>query len=249
VFEDGRLPVHEAHVWWARRADASSDLRHLLDETERTRLDAYSRADDQQRFVVGCATAKLAVGRYLDFPAERIEFARTCSNCGRPHGKPRLRVPTDAELELSISHAGDFVAVALTRQAPIGVDVERLDRSLPIEELAPTVLADTEISALSAMSKKEQCRSFLVWWTRKEAVVKAMGQGFQTPPSEIVVSRPEEPPRLLAWPHHTPPDEVALFDLGERKNHVASLATVGACTSVRECDGSALVAAFERRRF
>jgi 4'-phosphopantetheinyl transferase len=247
-FEEGRLPLHEAHVWWARRGDASAHLRPLLDETERARLDAYARADDQQRFIVGCATAKLAIGRYLNIPAARIEFARTCSSCGQPHGKPRLRVPADAQLELSISHAGDFVAVALTRQAPVGIDVERLDRSLPIGELAPTVLANTEICALSAISEKEQSRSFLIWWTRKEAVVKAIGEGFQMPPSEVVVSRPEEPPRLLAWPHHIPPDRIALFDLGEREDHVSSLATVGACTSVREFDGTALVAAFERRQ-
>jgi 4'-phosphopantetheinyl transferase len=245
---DGPLPPEEAHVWWARRADASARLKDLLDDSELARLDAYARVDDRERFVVGCATSKLAIGRYLDVPAAEIEFARTCRRCGLPHGKPRLRGQAAGALEFSISHAGEFVIVALTRQAPVGVDVERLDRSLPVEELAGAVLADSEVSELSAFPPKEQGRNFLVWWTRKEAIMKATGDGLSMPPSDIVVTPPGEPPRLLGWPSPIAPNHVALFDLEEREGHVASLAVVGACTSVRVFDGSALVAAFAQRR-
>ncbi len=66
------LPDGTADVWWARRTDASDRLAGLLDETERRRWTAYRRAEDRERFLVGCTLAKAALARYTGrLPADR----------------------------------------------------------------------------------------------------------------------------------------------------------------------------------
>ena len=238
-----RLSKGEAHVWWARRADASAALQGLLDETERGRFAAYVQAADRERFVVGCALAKLVLAQYLDVDAADIRFSRTCSTCGLPHAKPRLREPATDGFELSVSHSGERVGVAVTPHAPVGVDVEQLDRSVPVDELAASVLAEDELRQLDALDPGDRQRGFLVWWTRKEAAVKAIGAGLELPLPSVVVTPPRELPQLVAWTHHVPPEQMTLFELAADDEHVASLAVLGALTAVRELDGSALLRA------
>jgi 4'-phosphopantetheinyl transferase len=238
------LAVAEAHVWWADRRHASPRLEELLDEVERERLSAYRAAEDRGRFLVGCTLAKIALGRYFGRPPDLIRFSRSCPDCGRHHGKPRLTAPQKNRIEFSISHSGDLVAVAVAAEAPVGIDLERLDRSLRVDELARLVLAASEARALAALGPERRERDFLVGWTRKEAVAKATGAGLRLPLTQILITPPDEPPQVLAWPCHDPPEGVTLFDLGERDGHLASLAVLGPCSSVLQLDGGELLSTF-----
>ena len=227
------------HVWWARRQDAAPAFEDLLDQAERDRLAAYRRAEDRDRFLAGCAVAKTALGGYLGRDPASVGLDRTCPRCGRPHGKPRLA--GGAGLELSVSHAGDLVVVAVATRARVGVDVELLDRRLRPRELARVALAPEEAEELAALDEDERVRAFLVYWTRKEAATKAVGRGLELELGEIRVSAPDESPRLLSWRDDVAPEDVALVDLEAPAGHVAALAVVGKCDDVVELDGSALL--------
>ena len=237
----GGPPPGAVHVWWARRRDAAPGLERLLDEAEHGRLAAYRRAEDQERFLAGCALAKTVLGRYLGRDPGSIRLDRTCPRCGKPHGKPRLLDDGTSELELSVSHAGDQVAVAVAAGARVGVDVELLERRLRPIELASVALAPEEAEGVAALAEEERVRAFLVYWTRKEAATKAVGLGLEIPLRGVRVSAPAEPPRLLAWEHGVAPEDVVLADLAAPDRHVAALAVVGACDEVVERDGSALL--------
>jgi 4'-phosphopantetheinyl transferase len=229
----------EADVWWAARADAAPQLEALLDDVERERRDAYHRQEDRDRFLVGCALEKVALGRYLGRPPETIRLTRTCPTCGKPHGKPAL---PDSGIELSLSHSGDVVVVALAAGAPVGVDVEALAGArFDVDELRRLALSDDEARALDVLEASERRRAFLVSWTRKEAVTKAVGAGLAVPLRDVVVSPAHEPPRLLAWPYDDPPEAVSLFDVGSDPGYPAALAVLGPCEGVREHDGSELL--------
>jgi 4'-phosphopantetheinyl transferase len=230
-----------AHVWWARRQDAAPELERLLDEAERGRLAAYRRSEDRERFLAGCALAKAALAGYLGRDPGAIRLDRTCPRCGKPHGKPRLLDAGTSALELSVSHAGDLVAVAVATGARVGVDVEPLERRLRPVELASVALAPEEAEELAALDEGERICAFLVYWTRKEAATKAVGLGLEIPLSGVRVSPPGEPPRLLAWEHAVAPEDVMLADLAAPDGHVAALAVVGECDEVVELDGSALL--------
>jgi 4'-phosphopantetheinyl transferase len=225
-------------VWWAARADAASELEALLDDVERERRSAYRREEDRDRFLVGCALAKVALGRYLGRPPETIRVTRTCPTCGKPHGKPAL---PGSGIELSLSHSGDVVVVALAA-APVGVDVEAVAGArFDVDELRRLAFSDDEARVLDGLEASERRRAFLVSWTRKEAVTKAVGAGLAVPLREVVVSPAREPPRLLAWPYDDPPEAVWLFDVGSDPEYPASVAVLDACDGVRELDGSELL--------
>jgi 4'-phosphopantetheinyl transferase len=154
----------EPHVWWARRQDASPRLEMFLDGPEVKRLSAYVRAEDRARFLVGCGLAKLVLARQLGREATEIRLSRACPRCGRPHGKPRLAAPVvTAPPELSISHSGELVAVAVTARTAVGIDVERYDRVLPVHDLEEVVLAETERRELARLRPGDRARGFLTW--------------------------------------------------------------------------------------
>jgi 4'-phosphopantetheinyl transferase len=236
-----------AEVWWARRQDASPRLSGLLDRAERERWAAYRRDADRERFLVGCALAKTVIAaRTRQRPAEVI-FDRTCRRCGQSHGKPAV---TRGDLEFSVAHSGDLVAVAVAA-APVGVDVEQLE-GRPRElgggdpaTLARVALATEERAALAAVPAPDRARAFLVAWTRKEAVTKAKGDGLRVPFSKVVVAADAGLIRLTAWPYPQDPRSVSLHDLDPEPGYVAALAVLGRCDTVRARDGSALLTSLE----
>ena len=232
-----------AEVWWARRQDAAPRLAGLLDDLERQRWSAYRREVDRERFLVGCALAKTVVAaRTGQRPAE-VSFDRACGQCGKPHGKPAVR---GGGPELSVSHSGDLVAVALAT-APVGVDVEQLDGRVhelgggDPDTIARMVLAAEERAALAAVDPAGRARAFLVAWTRKEAVTKARGDGLRVPFGEVVVAADLAVPRVTAWPYPQDPRSVSLVDLDPGPGYVAALAVLGRCHAVPAGDGSALL--------
>jgi 4'-phosphopantetheinyl transferase len=104
------------------------------------------------------------------------------------------------------------------------------------------VLSAAERAALAAIPSSGRARSFLVAWTRKEAVTKATGDGLRAAFSEVVVAADAGPPRLVSWPYPRDPREVTLLDLDAAPGYVAALAVLGRCTAVTPRDGSALLA-------
>jgi 4'-phosphopantetheinyl transferase len=232
-----------ADVWWARRQDASGPLAGLLDQDEQRRWAAYRREEDRERFLVGCALAKSVVAACTGRRPAGVSFDRTCRQCGQPHGKPAV---TGGDLEFSIAHSGDLVAVAVAA-VPVGVDVEQLGgraRELgggDVQALAGLVFAEREMAALAAVAPADRARAFLVGWTRKEAVTKARGDGLRVPFGEVVVAVDADAPRVVAWPYPQDPRDVSLLDLDAEPGYVAALAVLGRCDTVRAMNGSALL--------
>src|SRR3989442_15301950 len=95
----------ECHVWWARQADSSESLEALLDPVERDRLAHLVRQPDRDRFLVGCAVLRLAAAGYLGVVPAAIPVTRACEQCGKPHGRPRLTLPSAEDVEISVSHS------------------------------------------------------------------------------------------------------------------------------------------------
>jgi 4'-phosphopantetheinyl transferase len=228
-------------VWLARTGDAEPDLWQLLDGDELNRRATLRRPADRDRFLVGVAVTRLALARYLRRPPTTIPISRACPRCGRPHGKPRLMPGVHPRIEWSISHAGDRVVVAMALEIPLGVDVEVSTRALPVDQLARMVLSDQEIGMLKRLADKERARGFLRFWTRKEAILKASGQGLALPLRSLTVSGPDDAPRLVSWSGSRPLGQLALQDLDVGSGYLASLASVGKSLGLVILDGAALL--------
>ncbi len=91
------------------------------------------------------------------------------------HGKPFA--PDLPELHFNISHAGRHVLLAFAHGQPLGVDLERHDRKIRVEEIAQRYFTATEAAALSNLAPTARLQAFLRLWTCKEAVLKATGEG------------------------------------------------------------------------
>lgn len=229
-------------VWWAEPGWLRPELTALLDGAERHRRGRYVRAADRDRFATGVVVTRLVVGALTGVDPALVGLDRSCPACGEPHGPPR---PTHRpDLRLSISHARDRVAVAVTRAPGVGVDVEAVERDLDLAGMQAQVLTGQEASALAELDPAERARGFLTYWTRKEAVVKATGDGLRAGLGEIAVTPPHAPPELLAWPDRPDaPARMTLRTLRPGPGYAACLALIDLpAPTVRELSAAALLA-------
>jgi 4'-phosphopantetheinyl transferase len=237
------LKDYVCQIWWARPVDARPALDPLLKLAERDRRNRLVRKDDQDRLTVGAALTRLVLARHLRRPADQLRFDRTCCFCGAKHGKPQL-VDEDGGLQFSVSHSGQRVAVAVVRGGIVGVDVEQESPDLEVDTLVPEVLSEEERVAFRQLAPRDRLRGLLTYWTRKEALLKATGDGLRVPMPTITVSGPDEPPLLRRWSGRLAlPASVTLHALRPGSGHVASLAVLGLPTvRLHELDGQELLA-------
>ncbi|MFD9432849.1 4'-phosphopantetheinyl transferase family protein [Streptomyces sp. NPDC060002] len=225
---------HPVQVWWARLEDARAGLRALLDPVEHARYEATVDPAGRGRFLVGCALSRLILGELLGLPPADVPLRRVCPRCGGPHGKVHLALPPDGPsctrpaYGFSITHSGALVGVAVRRGGEVGLDVEESHGDMDVDSAARVALSAPELAALYARPAAERQPAFLRTWTRKEAVLKALGVGLGVPPRELEVSAPDKPPTILTWPGRlaTRP-HMSMTDLLVNGVHPAALAVTG----------------------
>ncbi|KEK23978.1 4'-phosphopantetheinyl transferase family protein [Bacillus gaemokensis] len=190
------LSGHQCQVWWARISDLQSWHYRLLNETEREKANLFHHSEDRVRFIIGCAISRLVLGKLLSMSPLQVPIDRTCSVCKLAHGRPQLPVGMP---QLSVSHSGKRVAVAFTTSTLVGIDVEQINSNIDVLKMATGVLTDIEIAQLMQMPVERQVEGFLTYWTRKEAILKATGEGLMISPSNLTVSTPEQLPELFVF--------------------------------------------------
>jgi 4'-phosphopantetheinyl transferase len=219
-------------VWWAE--PVAPDTQRL-DGATQARMARLRRTEDRQRHATGVVLLDSVVAA-RGGPDARVV---------RTPGEPLL--VTGAALHASVAHAGAWVAVALCAHAPVGVDVEPLEQELELDTLAEHVLtpAERETLAAGASGAAERRRALLTWWTRKEAVVKATGDGLRVEPARVQLAPPDDgrPPRLLAYPGRPElPASCTIADLRPGPDAVGAVAVLSAVLDgVLEHDGRDLL--------
>jgi 4'-phosphopantetheinyl transferase len=193
------LHQDEVHVW-SCRLDPSNDLLARfgsvlsLDESERA---ARFRFDlHRNRFIAGRGWIRLLLGSYLKIAPEQIDF------CYGEHGKPAISNPCDHKgIHFNLAHSDVIALAAVTRIGPLGLDVERLRVLKDVAELVERFFSARENSVFQELSAEARNVAFFNLWTRKEAWLKATGQGISQNLNRVEVSFvPGESPRLLALP-------------------------------------------------
>jgi 4'-phosphopantetheinyl transferase len=225
------------HVWWARPDDAEPRHDELLAPEDLARRARLRQPADRHRLTAAAAVLRLVLGAHAGEPPDRVAIDRTCPACGDQHGKPRPATLPD--VHVSVSHSADSVAVAVGRIGPVGIDVEEVGRfdAAVLESLAAYALAPEERTELAG---EPTARAFTTYWTRKEALAKATGDGIGRSLQQIVVSPPSSPPRLLRWEGRSV--TVTLHALHPPPGAVGTLAVLGrAPVQVLEHDAGPLL--------
>lgn len=144
-------------------------LECALSADERARAERLRQAPDRLAYIAGRATVRAVLGQCCGVALTAIEIAVT------DHGKPYAPVGP----ALNLSHSGDRVLAAFSWAGEVGVDVERERALHDLSGLAGRVLSAAERRQVEAEPAALQARRFLRFWTRKEALAKAVGLGLQ----------------------------------------------------------------------
>lgn len=170
------LASGEAHVWRAELNGFDSELdafRETLAPEELARAARFVFDRDRRRFITARGVLRDILAGYLNTTARSVSIAYSV------HGKPFLPGQSgEAALRFNVSHSRALATFAIARGMEIGVDIEYINPQMEIEEIASQYFADTEVAALRALRPDLRIRTFFDIWTRKEAYIKAAGEGF-----------------------------------------------------------------------
>jgi 4'-phosphopantetheinyl transferase len=182
------LPVRPGHVdVWMTALDPAparqTRLERWLDTDERGRAARFVFPRDARRFRVARGTLREILGGYLGVAADAVRFAYAAA------GKPALAEPfTDAGVAFNVSHSGEVALYAIGARSRIGVDVEQIRPLDDLEALAERNFSAAERRALLALPPAAREPAFFACWTRKEAFIKALGDGLSYPLDAFTVS-------------------------------------------------------------
>jgi 4'-phosphopantetheinyl transferase len=197
------LGLEEAHVWRLSLAlpDRVQRMEQLLDEEERIRAGRFRFEKDRRRYTLTRGMLRTLLGRYLrcDPIALRISYST--------RGKPFVDAPQNSpDVRFNVSHAGDLALLAFCREREIGVDVESRQRLKDWQPIAERIFSRSEKRELSSLPPSLRTAAFYNGWTRKEAYLKATGEGLVDGLSEIEVAvSPLAPASLRAIHGDTEP--------------------------------------------
>lgn len=224
---DLTLLSDEVHVWCASLDMTTPHMQPLQDALSADELERASRfhfAKDRRRFVVARGVLRSLLGRYLGVEPRQLRFSYSA------YGKPAL-VPTSGEtgLRFNVSHSHDLALYAVTYGREIGVDIEHIRANIACEEIAERFFSRQERALLRTLPAQLKHDAFFRCWTRKEAFIKAHGEGLSLPLDQFDVAfAPGEPAALLAtrWAPHEASCWV-LRELTPSPGYAAALAVGG----------------------
>jgi 4'-phosphopantetheinyl transferase len=215
------LRPREVHVW-AANLDRPPLAFELLDATlssdEHDRAERFRFPRDRDRFVTARGLLRTLLSLYVGRAARDLGFRYSV------FGKPEL---TGERISFNVSHADATALFAFTREAEVGVDLERVRTGAWADDVAQRFFADGEVAALRALPPYARPRAFLACWTRKEAYIKARGEGLSLPLQDFEVTLdPTVEPALVrtAWSPSEPKDWQLLDVSAAVPGYVAALA-------------------------
>ncbi|MGD9549068.1 MAG: 4'-phosphopantetheinyl transferase superfamily protein [Candidatus Krumholzibacteriia bacterium] len=208
---------------------ADDRLVGVLTPAEREAASRFVFPEDARRFTAGRACLRLALGNGLGVAPGSLAFVQG------PHGKPGLE-PGSAPrlLHFNVSHAGSLAVIAVAADRPVGIDVEWTGREGRTGEIARRMFAPAETAAMDRLKGPAAREAFFRIWTRKEAVVKALGAGLTHPLDGFTV--PLDPggadgePFLIRLPDGS---RLLVWDLDLGPGHAGALAAPGPLPTLR----------------
>jgi len=221
------LGSNEVHVWRASLDEPPPQIDsflHTLAADERTRAERFHFQRDREHFITAHGVLRAILGLYLNKAPESLSF------CYGSHGKPAVASESNGNvLRFNISHSHGVALYAIARDHEVGIDLEFIRGELEVAQIAERFFSRGEIATLRALPLSLRKYAFFLCWTRKEAYIKARGEGLSLPLDQFDVSLiPGEPAALSS----TRPDSGealrwSLQDLTPGCGYAAALAAEG----------------------
>jgi len=172
------LNPNVAHVWLVEVQNFIPQLDtfwQILADDEKARADRFVFAKHRERYIVIHGILRQLLARYLQINPQEINFVNN------KYGKPQA-----ANIYFNITHSHDMALLGFTKISEIGVDIEFIRKDFASSNIAKRFFSEPEVKALS--KAKDQTSAFFNCWTRKEAFIKAIGQGLSFPLNKFDVA-------------------------------------------------------------
>jgi len=168
-------------------------LEKLLSTDESSRADRFVYAEHRRRFVACRGVLRSFLGLHLDQDPASINL-----QTGK-HGKPRLADSKSLDIRFNLTHSKELAVFAFALSLEVGVDIEEIRQDRNFDEIAARFFSPRERSELAAVSPDDRVHAFFRCWTRKEAYLKARGDGLSVPLDSFDVAvLSDAPPVLIA---------------------------------------------------
>ncbi len=212
------LRDNEVHLYCAAPAHFHAGLPRLatlLSPAERARAERFRFPHHRDSYIIRHGILRTLLGRYLGIKPEAVEFRYG------EFKKPEVANPQD-RIHFNDSHSGGLALYGFTRACPIGVDIEHLRPVEHFQQIARHYFSPREVELLAALPEADRIRGFFSLWTRKEAFLKATGEGIGQNLAKIEVT-PDEKPEILAT-HFGDPGDWQMESLVPAKEYLAAVA-------------------------
>lgn len=224
---DFKLAENQVDIWQIDIAESRGDIqrcRSLLSPDETERADRFRFEKHRARFTRARAAMRKILGSYVAIAPKELTFAYGAN------GKPDLIGETERSgIKFNLSHSGVVAVLAVTQGLTVGVDVERINPEVASEEIAVSFFSQREVQCLQALPVEEKADGFFACWTRKEAYIKALGDGLSVPLDSFEVAfGPGIPAALLRV--KTDPTQVmrwSMYDLEVAPGYRAAVVVQG----------------------
>jgi 4'-phosphopantetheinyl transferase len=168
--------IHVGRAALEQTGEVLRSLESHLSDDERSRAARFRFDRDRTRFVCARGLLRRLLGAELDLPPHRIRFDYGA------HGKPSLAAEqATSGVCFNLSHSEGLGLFVLARNRAVGADLEQVRSVRDGRAVAERFFAEDERAALDGLSGDDWSRAFFRCWTRKEAFVKAVGEGLSYP--------------------------------------------------------------------
>ena len=230
---DPFLPESEVHVWFVRLHEMSRHFESVLeilapDEVARAARFRFER--NRNEYILTRGFLRHILGCYTGFAPHLLQFGYNS------YGKPTLAAHWRGDrLEFSVSHSRGVAVYAVTRDRQVGVDLEYMHQDVEFDQIAEHYFSPREISLFRRLPSDKRREAFFSCWTRKEAYIKARGEGmfldlrsfdvaFAPDQAAPVFSGTDDPSETQRW---------SLADLPAPVGYTAAVAVKGVAGGIR----------------
>ena len=191
-----KLTEDKVLVWVVDQAPTGINWRNYLETLspeEQTRTEKFAFEKLQRRFVIRRVALRKLMGHCLNIAPDQINIEL------QENGKPILgKTHRESQIHFNLSTSEDFALIGITKRRKLGVDIEYHKRHTDYEKIAQRFFSPTEVAAFLELPEEQRLKGFYNCWTRKEAFIKAVGQGLSYPLKDFDVTlKPGESPKVL----------------------------------------------------